>query len=118
MITATPPASFAKRFLQLLFVVIGRCVVDLLLDLLMRDSNILFLAGTLEGGGVVLSDCHALGFAEHLHGDILELDAMIFGIGFACLMLEGAYSYAGRMLPSTGIHKVHLGDPRVRSRRV
>ena len=45
----------------------------------MRRLDLLLLAGAVDDGGVLLGDRHPLGLAEHGEGDVLELDAEVFG---------------------------------------
>src|SRR5206468_1343322 len=66
-----------QPLLQLFTVIVGRGVLDLLANRLGTSLDGLVSAGSINDGGVVLVDGDALGGAEHLHGDILELDAEI-----------------------------------------
>src|SRR5690606_980201 len=68
-----------QAFLQLLAIVVGGGLLDLLLDLGDATLDLFLLAGTVDDGGVLLGDGDALGAAEHVERDILDLDAEIFG---------------------------------------
>ena len=50
-----------------------------LLDLADAAFDVFLLAGAVDDRGVVLGDLDALGFAEHVDGHVLELDAEVFG---------------------------------------
>src|SRR3546814_20613272 len=58
------------------------CSSDLT-DLLGAALNRFAVAGAIDDGGVVLVDGDALGGAEHAEGDVLQLDAEVFGDDFA-----------------------------------
>ena len=49
------------------------------LDLGDARLDVGLLAGAVDDGGVVLGDDHLLGAAEHVEGDVLELDAEVLG---------------------------------------
>src|SRR3546814_1171498 len=68
-----------QPLLQLLAVVVGGGVLDLRPDLAAAGLDVLLLAGAVDDGGLVLGDRDALGGAEHVEGDVLELDAEILG---------------------------------------
>src|SRR5438874_11133689 len=70
--------ELGQTLLQLLTVVVRGGFLDLRLDLLDARLDVSPLAGTADDGGVFLVDHHLLGAAEHLQGDVLELDAEIF----------------------------------------
>ncbi len=58
--------ELGKPLLQLLLVIIGRRVFDLLLDLADAGLDVRLLAGAVDDRGVVLADGNALGLAEHV----------------------------------------------------
>src|SRR6185437_5134673 len=64
---------------QLLAIVVGGGVLDLLLDLGDAGLDVSLLAGAVHDGGVILGDDHLLGMAEHVERSVLELDAEVFG---------------------------------------
>ena len=68
-----------QTLLQLLAVVVGRGALNLLSDLGDAPLDLVLLAAATDDRGVVLGDGDALGLAEHLHRDVLELDAEILG---------------------------------------
>src|SRR5256714_105231 len=70
--------ELGQPFLQLLTVVVRGGFLDLRLDLRNAGFDVGLLAGAVDDGGVFLVDHHLLGAAEHLQGDVLELDAEIF----------------------------------------
>src|SRR5947208_11425967 len=70
--------EFGQTLLQLLTVVVRGGFLDLRLDLRDAGLDVGLLAGATDDGGVFLVDHHLLGAAEHLQGDVLELDAEIF----------------------------------------
>src|ERR1017187_5290936 len=67
-----------QTFLQFLLVVVRGCFLDLRLDLRHARLDLGLLAGAVDDGGVFLVDHHLLGAAQHVDGDVLELDAEIF----------------------------------------
>src|SRR6476660_8868637 len=71
--------ELGQPLLQLLLIVVGGGVLDLLLDLGDTALDVGLLAGTVDDRRVVLGDGHALRLAEHLYGDVLELNAEILG---------------------------------------
>src|SRR5208282_1237460 len=70
--------EFGEALLQFLLVVVRGCLLDLCLDLGDAALDVLLLAGAIDDRGVLLVDHHLLGFAEHIDGHFLELDAEIF----------------------------------------
>src|SRR5262249_39813157 len=74
-----PTRELGETFLQLLAVIVGSSVLDLLLDLSNSSFDILLLAGAVDDRGVIFGDGHPLGTPEHIHGDVLKLDAEILG---------------------------------------
>src|ERR1017187_10162877 len=70
--------ELGQTFLQLLLVVVRGCFLDLRLDLRHARLDLGLLAGAVDDGGVFLVDHHLLGAAQHVDGDVLELDAEIF----------------------------------------
>ena len=69
--------ELGQTLLQLLLVVVGGGLLDLRLDLGDARLDVLLLAGAVDDGGVLLLDADALGAAEHLERDVLELDAEV-----------------------------------------
>src|SRR5690606_26349062 len=67
-----------KTFLQLLTVVVRGGFLDLRLDLANATLDVFLGASTIDDGGVFLGDFDALGSAQHVEGDVLELDAEVF----------------------------------------
>src|SRR5262249_58234109 len=67
-----------QPLVQLLAVIVGGGLLDLLLDLADAGFDILLLAGAVDDRGLLLLDDDLLGAAEHRGGDVLELDAEIF----------------------------------------
>src|SRR6266487_1703566 len=70
--------ELGQTLLKLLTVVVRGGFLDLRLDLGNARLDVGPLAGAADDGGVFLVDHHLLGAAEHLQGDVLELDAEIF----------------------------------------
>src|ERR1044072_7051928 len=70
--------ELGQALLQLLAVVVGGRFFDLRLELRDPALDVLLLAGAVDDGGVVLVDMDALGGAQHVERDVLELDAEIF----------------------------------------
>ena len=71
--------QLGQALLELLAVVVGVGVVDLVLDLLMRPLTSAFVAGALDDGGLVLGDDDLAGLAEQVERGVLELEADLFG---------------------------------------
>src|SRR5690349_5783891 len=71
--------ELGQPLLQLLAIIVGGGVLDLLTDLRDAGPDVGLLAGTVDDGRVVLGDDHLLGAAEHVEHDVLELDAEILG---------------------------------------
>ena len=74
---ATPPASLASRSGNLLLVVIGGRLLDLLADLSATALDVRLLAGAVDQRRVLLLDADFLGLAEHVERDVLKLDAEV-----------------------------------------
>src|SRR5438093_1414668 len=70
--------ELGQTLLQLLTVVVRGGFLALRLDLLNARLDVDALAGAADDCCVFLVDHHLLGAAEHLQGDVLELDAEIF----------------------------------------
>src|SRR5208283_2144388 len=68
-----------QTLLKLLAVIVGFRILNLRLDLRDPPLDLLLLAGAVDDRGVLLLDAHALGLAEPLKGDVLELDAEVLG---------------------------------------
>ena len=75
--------QLGEALLELLAVVVGGGLVDLVADLLDAAFDGLGVALAFDDGGVVLVDGDALGAAEVLELHVLELDAEVFGDGLA-----------------------------------
>src|SRR5680860_1160074 len=71
--------ELGQPLLQLLAVVVRTGVLDLLTDLGDARLDILFLAGAIDDGGVILGDDDLLRLAEHVEGHVVELDAEVLG---------------------------------------
>src|SRR6516165_2439459 len=69
--------ELGQTLLQLLAVVIRGGLLDLRLDLADARLDVGPLAGAVDNRGVLLVDYHLLGAAEHVEGDVLELDAQV-----------------------------------------
>ena len=70
--------ELGETLLELLAVVVGGSLLDLLLDELNAGLDISALAETLDDRRIVLVDDDLLGAAEHINRDGLELDADVF----------------------------------------
>src|SRR6202000_1805519 len=70
--------QLGQTFLQLFLVVVGGGVLDLLLDLGDAAFDAALVARPVDDRGVLLGDLDLLGLAEHVDGDVLELDAQVF----------------------------------------
>ena len=64
--------------MQFLAIVVRAGFFDLCADLVDPPVDVLLLAGAVDNGRVVLIDGHALGGAQHVDGNILELYPEIF----------------------------------------
>ena len=71
-----------KALLELLFVVVGGGVLDLLLDLGDAVLDVFGLAGAVDDGRVVLVHLDGLGSTELGDGGVLELEAELLGDDF------------------------------------
>src|SRR5439155_2463589 len=69
--------ELGETLLELLAVVVAGGVLDLLPDSLGARLDRVMRAGAIDDRGVILVDGDALGSAEHLQRDVLELDAEI-----------------------------------------
>src|SRR5262249_9643997 len=72
-----------ETLLQLLTIVVGGGVFDLLADLADAGFDVLLLAFAVDDGGVVLLHHALLGLAEHVERDVLKLDAQVFADDWA-----------------------------------
>src|SRR6266498_3528453 len=72
---AHPTGQLREPLLELLAVVVGVGVLDLGLDLVDAALDVLFAAGALDDGGLVLGDDHLAGTAQQVQGDVLQLEA-------------------------------------------
>src|SRR5262249_19814821 len=70
--------ELCQPLLQLLAVIVGGRLLDLLPDLGGAALDIRLLAGTVDDRRVLLFDADLLGLAEHVERDVLELDAEVF----------------------------------------
>src|SRR5690606_27121331 len=70
--------QLGQTLLQLFPIIIARRSLDLCADLLDTGLDVGPVAGTVDDRRVILVDRDALGFAQHAHSDILELDAEVF----------------------------------------
>jgi hypothetical protein len=68
-----------EALLELLAVVVGVGVLDLLLDLGNAALDLRSVATALDDGGLVLGDDDLAGAAEHVEGGVLELEADLLG---------------------------------------
>ena len=71
--------QLGQPLLQLLAIVVRGGILDLGADLLDPAGQFLLVAGAIDDGGVVLVDDHALGGAQVIDRDVLQLDAEILG---------------------------------------
>src|SRR5690606_1773569 len=71
-------SELGKTFLQLFTVVVRSGFFDLRLDLANATLDVFLGTSAINDGGGFLGDFNALGSAEHVDGDILELDAEFF----------------------------------------
>src|SRR6185436_1810985 len=67
-----------ETLLELLTIIVGGGDFDLLADLLDAALDGFGVTGAIDDRGVVLVDRDTLGLAQHLEGDVLELDTEIF----------------------------------------
>src|SRR5262249_41397249 len=70
--------ELGEPLLQLLAVIVGGRLLDLLLDLADARFDVLLLAGAVDDRGLLFLDDDLLGAAEHLQRHVLELDAEVF----------------------------------------
>src|SRR5207247_10392486 len=75
--------QLGKALLELFLVVVAGVVFDLRADLLHPAFDVGRLAGAFDDRGVVLVNGDLLGAAEVLKLDVFDLDAEVFGDGFA-----------------------------------
>src|SRR2546426_5622355 len=75
--------QLGKALLELFLVIVAGGVFDLRADLLHPAFDVGRLAGAFDDRGVVLVNGDLLGAAEVLKLDVFELDAEVFGDGFA-----------------------------------
>src|SRR5205085_6528230 len=71
--------QLGETLLQLLAVVVGVRVLDLVLDLLDAALDVAVLTGTLDDRGLVLRDDDLAGPAEQVERGVLQLEADLFG---------------------------------------
>jgi hypothetical protein len=71
--------QLGQALLQLLPVVVGVGVVDLVLDLVDATVDLVLGALALDDGGLVLGDDDLAGLAQQVEGRVLELEADLFG---------------------------------------
>ena len=71
--------ELGEPLLQLLAIVVGGGLLDLRLELIDAGLDVGLRAGAVDDRGVLLIDHHLLGAAEHVEGDLIELDAEIIG---------------------------------------
>ena len=71
--------QLGQALLELLPVVVGVGVLDLGLDLVDPALDVGLVAGTLDDGRLVLGDDDLAGPAQQVEGDVLELEADLFG---------------------------------------
>ena len=71
--------ELGEALLELLAVIVGSGLLNLVTDLGHAGGDIGRLAGAFDDDGGVLGDNHALGKAEHVHIHILELEAEVLG---------------------------------------
>ena len=68
------PGQLGQALLQLLAIIVGGGVLDLCLDLADPALDPLLVARAVDDRGLLFGDDHPLGAAEHVDGDVLELD--------------------------------------------
>ena len=71
--------ELGQALLELLGVVVGVGVLELGPDLVDPALDVGLVAGTLDEGGLVLGDGHDAGPAQHVEGDVVELEADVLG---------------------------------------
>src|SRR5579863_7976241 len=69
--------ELGETLLELLAVVVRGGLLDLRLDLADASLDVGLLASAVDNRGVLLLDRHLLGTAEHVHGDLVELNTEI-----------------------------------------
>jgi len=94
--------KLGEALLELLAVVVGGGVFDLLANLLDAAFDISGLARAFNDRGVVLVNSDLLGLAEVFDLDVLELDAEVFGDGLAAVRVAMSSSIALRRSPKPG----------------
>jgi hypothetical protein len=94
--------ELGKTFLQLLAVVVGGGVLDLLADLGNAASISAFLPAPSTMVVFSLVDRDLLGAAQHVQGDVFELDAEVFGDHLAAGQDAMSSSMALRRSPKPG----------------
>src|SRR3546814_1129801 len=98
--------SLRQALLQLFAVVVRGGFLDLRLDLAAAGLDVRLLAGAAHHRGLVLGDDDALGAAEHVEGDVLQLDADVFGDGGAAGQ-DGDVLQHGLAAVAEGIGRAH-----------
>ncbi len=94
--------QLGQALLQFLAVVVAGGLLDLAADFLHPAFDLLGLAVAFDDGGVVLVDGDLLGLAEIAHLHVLQLDAKVFGDGFAAGEVAMSCSMALRRSPKPG----------------
>ena len=92
--TATPPASLARRSWSFSAIVVARRLLDLLADLLLPPLDGLLVPGAADDRRVLPVDHDSLGATELIQLQMLELDAQFLGDDLA----PGQYADVGEHL--------------------
>ena len=71
--------ELCKTLLQLLFIKLGLCLLDLSLDLSNAVCDCFLIAHTVNDNGALLLYLNRLCMTKHIHGRILQLDADLLG---------------------------------------
>src|SRR5271165_6696763 len=87
------PNQLRKPLLELLAIVVGGGLVDLVADFLHAALDVLVLAAAFDDGRVVLVDGHTLGTAQVLDLHVLELNAEVFRDGLAAGQLRNVFQH-------------------------
>src|SRR5437588_718614 len=105
--------QLGKALLELLLVVIGSGVLDLLADLLHAAFDFGCLARALDNRGIVLVDGNFLGAAEVLELHVLQLDSQVLGDGLPPVRVAMSSNMALRRSPKPGaLTAAHCSVPR------
>src|SRR5438270_2763541 len=98
--------QFGKALLELLLVVIGSGVLDLLADLLHAAFDFGWLARALDNRGIVLVDGNFLGAAEVLELHVLQLDSQVLGDGLAAGQYRDVFQHGlAAVAEARGLHR-------------